>query len=184
MKKLAAVFVFVMIGQNAISQITFEKVYDFWDAFQFFGVYPVHDGYILSGTAKMEDYFYFVMKTDFQGDTVFTRKFYPDDLISLAGTRLIPWSQDNFFLAFSMNSSIFLQKFNTNGDTIWTKKVKEGSQLCDVIKSRDGNLIFMASDSDLHIFKCDTIGNVMCEGTCQMVEPGIYNLGGFPTSVA
>jgi len=55
MKKLAAVFVFVMIGQNAMSQVTFEKVYDFWDSFQFFGVYPVHDGYILSGTRIHKD---------------------------------------------------------------------------------------------------------------------------------
>lgn len=72
-----------------------------------------------------------------------------------------------------------------NGETVWIKKVKEDCWLRDVKRSLDGKLIFMASSgNDLHLFKCDTAGNVLYEGTGQVVEPGTYNLSCIPTSMA
>lgn len=115
-------------------------------------------GYIVAGTtgsfgAGMSDVF--VVRTSFNGDTLWTRVFggIDDDW----GNAILETSFGNFLVASTSqsfgpgNASIYLIRINDLGDTLWTTTLGgSGQDWCsDICQTRDGGFLLVGNTSSI-----------------------------------
>ncbi len=95
----------------------FQKIYPFFDN-EAYGdlLFTQQDGYIISGVGKKDKFYLFLIKTDFAGDTIWTRDI--DLGLTMLGS-CYGTSDDEGNLYISIYKQ--LVKIDTDGNLVWTK---------------------------------------------------------------
>jgi hypothetical protein len=158
------------------SQNTFDKTYEFWENIKLTDVIPVEDGYYLCGYVEKNDGFIFLIKSDSNGDTIYTKKYQPGKYYNNRNPFLLHWNRQEIYLAYGHEGATYLQKINHEGDSLWNKKITDGYSFRKVMLSADGNFLFLVYENahmTLNIIKCDTLGNIMWERDCAMLDSNI-----------
>lgn len=154
------------------------KLYDNSNHDEGLYVQQTHDGgYIIAGVTEFpapRELDIRLIKTDAQGDTLWTKK-YGGDYID--GPRSLCETKDGgYFVAgeyteggeLGLEIHIWLLRTDSNGDTLWTKKINNGSwgDHANCIKNTlDGGFIVVGEttyesyDSDIYLVKLDEKGN-------------------------
>jgi len=135
------------------------------------------NGFIIAGVTKFPErqgMDIWLIKTDSNGDTVWT-KTYGGDYID-GPTSICETKGGGYFISgeytevgsVGLEIHIWLLRTDTNGDTIWTKKINNGSwgdyaNSCK--QTSDGGFIIVGKttydnfDSDIYLVKLDEVGN-------------------------
>ncbi|HOX76974.1 MAG TPA: T9SS type A sorting domain-containing protein [Bacteroidales bacterium] len=177
MKRLTVFWILITIYSFCPAQITFDKTYDFWEGMKLTDVFPVEDGYFLTGHIERTGGFYFLIKTDLYGDTIFTKKYYPEKHLKDEDPFMLTRNDAEIYLAYEINNGIYIQKFNLNGDSLWSRKVTDFGGLTEIIWTADSNFLILASNANLHLYKCDLFGNKIWESYCEMVDSNLIMSG-------
>ena len=176
-KKRNFVIYFLLVFINStFSQVTFQKTYGGTQDDYFYSVQQTTDGgYIMVGSTNSfgaGDYDVYLVKTDLNGDTLWTRTYggamYDQGL----------WAQqttDSGYIVIGSTQSfgagqelVYLIKTKANGDSSWTKTYKlggSGSGLC-VQQTSDGGYIldciaYVGGEDLLFLIKTNSLGDTL-----------------------
>lgn len=177
MKKL--IFILLLISSNLFAQERFSKLYNSEENVQDLSseILVLPDGYLFStisrggllpDTFNYAKQFLFIVKTDFNGDTIWTKKYYKH-AFGIGATKIVQMSDSTFLLAgrildyvayrdSNFSRDVFLIKINYNGDTLWTKTISlgHGDELVrKIIKSVDGGYLVFGQVCKQNVNDCD-----------------------------
>ena len=155
MKRITITAILVLIVSLAVhSQTTFIKTLSFPQNHDGYAVRPAFDGgYIIASKGPPA----LLIKTDAQGDTLWTRKlpmFLPNSENVLLQT------PDSGIVICGGNSNMMLMKTDKNGDSVWSASYQEGTA-CAVEQTGDGGFILAGSRYyEVFLVKTGPVGNL------------------------
>ena len=177
MKKL--LFLFLLFSVNLNAQNRFSKLYNSEERAADLSaeVQVLSDGYMFCSTSaggKLPDtlnyakQFLYIVKTDFNGDTIWTKKYYRKAFGF--GARISVKMSDSTYLLVgkildyvayknsNLKTDVFIVKIDLNGDTLWTKTISLGigDELASkAIKTIDGGYVIYGQACNQAITNCD-----------------------------
>ncbi len=190
----------------------FNKTHDFslWNPAT--SAVEVDDGYMVVGQIPTtEDRKVFLLKTDLNGDTLWLKIYGTAPMIHYTGvgSSLIPTADSGFvFCGTIADTAIYayqdmlLMKFDSLGDTLWTKRYGGSGQDVgqDCAQTLDNGLILIGftrsfgdTSGDIYLVKTDSVGNLEWDTTygfsgsletgisVDITDDGGYILGGYST---
>ena len=159
------------------------KAYDVDNGVGYSLVEVADGGYLIIG---YHDYISgpYVIRTDTNGDTIWTRDY--DFWGEVIGTEIIDIGDNNYVISSykieSLNADMALMQINGIGDTIWTSYYDFGGDdvAHSVCKTRDGGYLIAGETSsfdaigfDVFLVKTDSVGEV--QGTYLYKSDGTYD---------
>ena len=154
-------------------------------------------GYLIAGrtyvTAVPEDSDPWAIKTDADGDTIWTRKYGGNDEDNF---NCVIETSDGYIFGGITRSfgpgiySVYAVRTNDSGDTIWTRTFGgDGINLCyDISETEEGNYILTGCSSsfgtyyDTYLVEIDPNGNLVWEATYGIPDGSEVVYGSSPTS--
>lgn len=138
-------------------------------------ILELDDGYLITGYSDMGRKKLIISKLDFNGDTIWLKKYGTDSLFYQPGYRdaMIRTSDSNFALAVNFTdyggdyrSRFMIIKFNSNGDTLWSNQLytpDSVNRYCyaqGVIETMDKGFLVYGSENYLSgvLIKTDSVG--------------------------
>jgi len=129
-------------------------------------------GYILTGEATgsaPNDYDVYLVKTDSNGDTVWTKKY--GSTVYEHGWSVQQTTDGGYIIAGERENAAYLIKTDLNGDSLWTKTfipIGSGSAAAySVQQTNDNGFIltgtadFIGSGNDVYLIKTDSLGDTL-----------------------
>lgn len=123
------------------------------------------------GTSK---YQFYLIRTDVNGDTLWTRTYDEGDTTTCLGISISPTSDEGYlligYLLIGSNKSGYVVKIDANGSKEWSRVYDYGGEdyFQDGIEIEDGGYIFVgattggnATDRDYYVIRTDATGNVL-----------------------
>ncbi len=180
MKKLILIITLFVIWTNLTGQIKFHKIFQSIGFEKFSGLVKTIDGYVAVGTtnsfgASQKDVL--VIKTDFNGDTLWTRTFggfYNEEAFNVINTTdgycLVVGYTSSYSNYTNDNGNFFILKISQSGDLIWSRAFGgSGTDIArNVIETSDNNyLVFGTTNSlgagydDIYLLKISSTGNYL-----------------------
>ena len=172
------IFVFIALvgGSAAFSQITFQQRYGIGNTFEFFAsaLQTPDEGYLLTGTGLGLGYFEIdVIKVDTGGVLQWAKNYHSGSLLfpysdQYGVSKIIPTTDGNYVISGMREGDFFLMKIDPSGNIIWVKDYNkaDGDTLLSVKQTSDGGFIAVgrtrlsSNDSlDAYILKTDAYGN-------------------------
>lgn len=187
-----ALLLLLLLSSNILAQDRFSKLYNSADNVQDLSsqILVLSDGYLFStisrggvlpDTFNYAKQFLYIVKTNFNGDTIWTKQYYRR-AFGIGATKIIQMSDTTFLLAgriidyvayrdSNFSRDVFLVKINSQGDTLWTKTISLGhgdELISNLIKTLDGGYAIYGqvcnqtvTDCDNFLIKLDSIGNFL-----------------------
>lgn len=171
--------ILLFFTSNILAQDRFSKLYNSADNVQDLSsqILVLSDGYLFStisrggvlpDTFNYAKQFLYIVKTDFNGDTVWTKQYYRR-AFGIGATKIIQMSDTTFLLAgriidyvafkdSNFKRDVFLIKINSQGDTLWTKTISLGhgdELVSNIIKTLDGGYVIYGQVCNQSITDCD-----------------------------
>lgn len=163
-----------LLKTDSIGNLSWYKTFDtITPADELFSIQETPDsGYFIACSQSM-----YVIRTDKNGDTIWTKKL-EDGQGNTIASDVSHTSDGDYVIAGSNHNNpgdenILLVKMNINGDTVWTKSIDnhENDRASSVLQSNDGGFVitgfsslFLNSDSSyIFLLKTDSSGNPLWE---------------------
>jgi hypothetical protein len=188
MKRSFIITMLLVIGAVPLkAQVTFEKIFSFWDNSEITGIYPYPDGYLLCGNASnyiepyVVDNFNFLIKTDTFGDTVFVQT----SMFEQGNLRepiLIPDGDSVFYLVYAVTEGIHLDKLSIDGDTLKSLIIPQGP-VYKISLASDGNFMLASMiETDMLVEKFNSDGIEIWQTTVNVIDSLVFQ-SGFPSDI-
>lgn len=187
-----ALLLLLLLSSNIFAQDRFSKLYNSADNVQDLSsqILVLSDGYLFStisrggvlpDTFNYAKQFIYIVKTNFKGDTVWTKRYYKR-AYGIGATKIVQMSDSSFLLAgriidyvankdSNFSRDVFIVKINSQGDTLWTRTISLGhgdELVSNIIKTLDGGYAIYGqvcnqsiTDCDNFLIKLDSIGNFL-----------------------
>jgi photosystem II stability/assembly factor-like uncharacterized protein len=168
MKFFLPAIIFLSIYFNAASQNTFQKVIGGSNGKSITGIQENNDGgLILSGVTDGWTGNSFLIKTDSNGDTLWTR-IYMDSTLDVYGPYLAKTFDGGYiFTGYKYNAGIFVIKTDSIGNVIWSKVISGGDpEVKSIITLSDSAYLlvgqfFNTISQDIFLIKLDQYGDTL-----------------------
>ncbi len=186
--KLFILAILLLVGMPAFAQDTaWTRMYGLSGHEEAHCVKQTTDGgYVLAGwttSVGPEPYNFYVVKTDSEGDTLWTRTYRGNDLQKAnsitqtgdGGYVICGWTQ--YYISPYLFNRIYLVKINAVGDTVWTRKIGVAQRddfAFDIQQTADGGFIiagqsgwwqYLTWHMSVCLVKTDSEGNVVWKRT-------------------
>jgi|GEM_PF-2724524 len=163
--KNSLIILFLLICITSGAQ-TFEKYYPYWEEAEGDAVIAYDDGYVLMGfgVKSYQENYLFVIRTDMNGDTLWTRHFDFGDLPSFPYISFYTKDDDaNVYLGVISGDARSLIKMSPEWDTVWTKQYDSFSVVNQIVFSKDKHLLVSTIEQNFihRMYKLDLDGNII-----------------------
>ena len=178
-KKLFTSLFILTINISIYSQSMFQKIYQGNSTTAYGAQQTTDGGYIIAGYAEITatDYDYLVIKTNANGDTLWTRTY--GGIGDEEPAAIQQTTDGGYIIVGSDNSSgignynVYVVKINSIGDTLWTKSFGGGNNefAQAVQQTMDGGYIIagytnsFSSSNDVYLLKTDVNGALLWSKT-------------------